>query len=152
MAGFFMRGRMGGMWHKPQFSLRSLLLSFLICAIIFGWLKVLDNHRRHRNELRARLAVLESERSALSLAIARWFSGEGLTKRMFDEYDLEQTNLEIKRIRGELGEPEPIEQDLVKLYRLQDRERTLEQLRNEQRIYELQHQEAATGNSSPSAH
>src|SRR6476661_4975582 len=99
-----MRGRIGGMWHKPQFSLRTLLLSFLICAVIFGWLKVLDNQRKHRNELRARLAVLESERSALAWAIARWWSGEDSAKRTIDEYKLQQSNVEIKRIRGELGE------------------------------------------------
>jgi hypothetical protein len=125
---------MGGMWQKPQFSSRTLLLSFLICAVVFGWLKVLDNQRKHRNELRARLAALESERSALAWEVAHWWSGEDVTKRIIDEYNLEQSNLEIKRIRGELGESEPIEEDLVKRYKLEDRKRVIQQIRNEQRI------------------
>lgn len=90
----------------PRFSLRALLLSVLVCAAVFSWLKVREDERKieRRNELQRRLAILESEHHALAWRVAHSYSGDDAGERFNDRYMLQQTHLEIEQIRSQLGQ------------------------------------------------
>lgn len=106
----------------PRFSLRILLLSFVLCATILSWLKVRDDQRKNelRSELRKRLAVLELEHEKYLRRVQHEESIERLTT-MFQD-----------RPQGERSGPlDDLWEQIAAHHKLQTTEFEIEQIQNQ---------------------